>query len=249
METIRRNGRPAVGFGLAAADPTDLFAYRRLWEPFIRAHLNLWRKLNDNMEGSAGAQQCPPGIFPADQIANLSTVLKAHCAALDITRMRIDPVDANGISAQWNLWSNRSSAEILAAADVMLKQQQDVVARVAGQYKDQLLAIGKQLDIPIELPPVPSISSQQSVIAQLEGAYTTVKGVLQIAGYGTGTGLMWASNQSKAVAEGITDTVKGAAAAAQSTWTWIGLGAIVVLAGAGLIVYYVPKAPKKEAAA
>ena len=247
-EQLCLGGRPVVGFG-DDVGPVDLFSYRRMWEPFIAAHLNLWRMLNENMEDMVGSQQqCPSGIFTPDKIANLDTILRAHCAALDLTRIRISDTDPNGILTQWNLWQGSSSSQILNAADVMLKQQQGVVMNVAGQYKDELLAIAKQLGIAIQLPPTPALSTQQSVIAQLEGAYTSVKGILQIGGYAAGSTLMWAGDQTKAVTEGLTDTVKGAGEAAKSSWTWIGIGVGIAIVGAGVLIYYVPRAPRKAAA-
>lgn len=247
-EQLCLGGQPVVGFA-DDVGPVDLFSYRRMWEPFVAAHLNLWRMLNENMEDMVGSQQCPPGIFAPDQIANMDTILRAHCAALDMTRIRISDTDPNGILTQWNLWQGSSSSQILAAADVMLKQQQDVVMNVAGPYKDQLLTIAKQLGIAIKLPPTPAISTQQNVIAQLEGAYTTVKGILQVGGYAAGSTLMWAGDQTKAVTEGLTDTVKGAGEAAKSSWTWIALGIGVAIVGAGVIIYYVPRSTQKKAAA
>lgn len=246
-ETLCLGGVPVVGFG--DVGPTDLFMYRRMWEPFIAEHLALWRALNDNLENSADTQKCPAGVFTSDQIANLEPALRAFCNALSVTRARVGDTP-DGILPQWNLWSGKSSSEILAAAAVMLKQQQDVVARVAGSYKDDLLKIAKYMGIAIQLPPVPSFSTQQSVISQIEGAYTTVQGVLQIAGYGTGSTLVWVGNQTKAATEGLTDTIKGAGEAVRSSWTWIGIAAVLAVVGGVLVVYYVPrsKPERKEAA-
>lgn len=247
-ETICRNGAATLGFALREAGPTDLFMYRRMWEPFIAEHLALWRALNDNLESSADTQKCPPGVFTLDQIAGLDAAQRAHCAALGVTRARTGTTP-DGILPQWNLWSGKSSAEILAAAGEMLKQQQDVVSRVGGPYKDELLKVAKYLGITIQLPPVPALSTQQSVISQIEGAYTSVKGVLQIAGYGTGSALVWTGNQSKALTEGLTDTVKGTAEAVRSSWTWIGVAAVLAIVGGALVVYYVPRSAPKKAAA
>jgi hypothetical protein len=230
-----------VGLG----DVGDLLAYRQMWEPFIGAHLQQWRNVNEILE-RAFRDQCPPGIFESAQIENLpplpeamSTVRKQFCAALALSRMYTSETHPYGILPQWNAWKDSSSMEILAGAKPMLEHHQDVVMRVGGVDKDNLVRISKDWGIRIELPDLPSFSTQQEVIARIEGAYVSLKGVLQIIGYGAGEAVKKVADVSEAVAEGLVDTAKQL----PKTTRWIGIAAVVaaVVVGGALIIYYVPK--------
>ena len=66
----------------------------------------------------------------------------------------------------------------------MLQWMQEVVMQVSGPDKDALVKIAKRWNVDVELPNLPSFSTQQEVISRIEGAYVTTKGVLQILGYG-----------------------------------------------------------------
>jgi len=234
-----RNGAVVRGFGLGAdVSVGDLFAYRRTWEPFIAAHLRLWRQLNAGLESQAAAH-CPPGI--ATDLSKVDPSWRSLCAALSVTRARISDTDKSGIPRQWNEWQGKTSAEILAGAPVMLKWHQDVVAKVGGVYKDELFDIARFLGVDIDLPPVPDISIQQNVIARLEGAYVASKGILQIAAYGAGTQIVFVADESKAIIEGLTNTVKSLPDAAKSPWPWIALTAVAAVVGGVLIYPYLPR--------
>lgn len=221
--------------------PSDLLAYRRQWEPFIASHVALWRYLNSLFESTPAGQACPMGTDP-DSLNKLDPTTRAFCASLMLTRKRIDEVNpGSGIPAAWNAWAGKSPAEVTMGASSMLKWLQDVVKSVSGPYKDELLQIAKLWKIDVQLPDVPTLSTQQAIIAQIEGAYTAAKGVLQLAGYATGTSLVWAGTQVQALTEGLTDTVKALPKAISSPWLWVGVTAVVVAIGAGMVIYYVPK--------
>ncbi len=241
-ETIFLGNRRVVGFGgTGLGDVGDLLAYRQEWQPFILAHRDLWRYLNGLFENVDATKQCPTGIFDATQIQNLSSnpSLQSFCAALALTRMYSSDTNPLGIITQWNAWAGKSSAEILAGADVMLKWHQDVVTRVGSTYKDDLLKVAKIWGIDIQLPDVPSFGTQQEIIARIEGAYITTKGILQIAGYGIGETIMLAANVTQATAEGLTEAAKQI----PKTTRWLGVAAVVtaVVVGGALLVYYHPK--------
>jgi len=247
----RSNGFPIVfrvvgdikslGVGDAAVWPSDLLAYRQQWEPFIAAHLDLWRYLNSIFEATAAAKQCPAGIFTAAAISTLDAATQQFCASLALTRIRTSATDPGGILPQWNAWAGKSSAEILAGAPSILKWYQDVVLEVGGEYKDDLVKIAKLWNISgIELPPVPEFSAQESLIAHLEGAGLAAQGVLQIIGYGTGQVLVGAADTASAVAKGLRDTAKALPSVIGNPWTWIGITAVVAVVGGALIVHYFP---------
>lgn len=242
-EGIYLNGRRVIRLGLQApvgvGDVGDLLAYRQEWDSFIHAHLELWRTMNGYLEGVPEAQQCPPGVFDPSKINGLSDTMRSLCASIRLTRARTSDTDPGGIRQQWNAWANKSSTEIVAGAKPMLEWHQEVVMRVGGQFKDELLQLAKNWKIAIELPDLPSFSTQQEIIARIEGAYITAKGVIQIVGYGVGEVLEMAGDVTKAVAQGLTDTAKEL----PKTTRWIGIAAAVavVVVGGGLIIYYLPR--------
>jgi len=244
----RRVIRLAPNSGLG--DVGDLFAYRQEWEPFIKAHIDLWRNLNDRFEeaertsfvGNTEKKPCPAGIFTPDQIPAMSWGGgKSWCSALSLTRMMVSTTDPRGILPRWNAWNSKSSAQILAGAADMLSWLQSVVLQVGGPDKDKLLSIAKEwgLESNIKLPELPSFSTQQEIIARTEGAYTTTKGLLQLIGYGAGEQILTAANVEQAVSKGLTDTAKEL----PQTTRWIGIAAVVtaVVVGGILIVYYKPR--------
>jgi hypothetical protein len=229
------------GIGDAAVWPSDLLAYRQQWEPFIKAHLDLWRYLNGIFESVPAAQQCPKGVFTAAAVQSLDRATQQFCASLALTRIRTSATDPGGILPQWNAWAGKSSAEILAGASSMLKWHQDVVLEVGGEYKDDLVKIAKLWNITgLELPPVPSFSAQQSVITSIEGAGLAAQGLLQIIGYGTGQVLVGAADTASAVAKGMRDTAKALPGVFSSPWTWIGMVGVVAIVGGALVVHYLP---------
>jgi hypothetical protein len=247
-EGIYLDGHRVIALGLhgvGLGDVGDLLSYRQEWEPFIGAHLALWRYLNELLESIPDVQKCPAGIFDPSQINNLDSTTRAFCASLDLTRIRVSDTNPGGILQQWNLWKDRPSADLVAGASDMLKWHQSVVMRVAGQYKSELLQIAKLWNIAVQLPDVPTFSTQQEIIARIEGAYITTKGALQILGYGAGEVLDAAADQTQAVAQGLTETAKGIKNVATNTWTWIGVAAVLAVAGAGLVIYYVPRSPRR----
>ena len=245
-EVVFLRGRAVMYGSLGVGDfgdawPSDLLAYRREWEPFIAAHVALWRYLNSLFESTPAGQKCPTGVDQST-LGSLDPNTKAFCSSLMLTRLRGgDNTQTNppSISAMWDAWKNKSASDLLIGAATMLKQQQDVVQTVAGQYKDELLEIAKFWKIDIKLPDVPTIDTQQQIIAKIEGAYLATKGILQIAGYATGTALAWTNTQAAALTEGLTDTVKALPKAISSPWLWVGVTAVVVAIGAGMVVYYV----------
>lgn len=244
-EAIFLRGRRTTGFGLS--DVGDLLAYRQEWEPFIAAHLALWRDLNYRFENSSDVTKCPIGIFTNDQIPkDLDPVWQSWCATLALTRMMTSTTDPRGILPRWNAWAGKSSTEILAGAPDMLRWLQDVVMSVGGPDKVRLEENAKQWGIDIKLPELPSFSTQQEIIARTEGAYISTKGILQIIGYGAGETLKQAGDVTQAVAQGLTNTAK----ALPTTARWIGIAAAVtaVVVGGALIVYYVPRQTKPKAA-
>lgn len=236
-QRIIRLGLQGVGLG----DVGDLLAYRQEWEPFIAAHLGLWRYLNGLLESVPDAQKCPTGIFDASQIKTLDATSQAFCASLDLTRIRIDATNPGGILQQWNAWKDKSSADIVAGAADMLKWTQDTVLRVGGPYKAELLQIAKLWGITVQLPDVPSFSTQQEIMARAVGAYVTAKGVIEILGYGAGEALDTATDAAQATAKGLTETAKGVRQTILNPWLWIGMTTVVALVGAGLVIYYVPR--------
>lgn len=244
QDGIYIEGRRVIRLGLqgvGVGDVGDLLAYRQEWEPFIAAHIGLWRYLNGLLESVPDAAKCPTGIFDASQIDKFDSTSKAFCASLDLTRIRISDSNPGGILQQWNAWKDKSSAEMIAGADSMLKWLQDTVMRVGGSYKDELLQIARLWNISVQLPEVPTFSKQQEIIARIEGAYITTKGVLQLLGYGLGETLDAATSEAQAAAKGLSETAKGVSKVITSPWMWIGVSAVAALVGAGLIIYYVPR--------
>jgi hypothetical protein len=229
--------RPGVGLGVGSVG--DLLAYRQMWEPFIEAHLNLWREVNELLENNSEAAKCPAGIFDLAEIRNLPSVTRGFCASLYTSRVYTSPTHPLGILPQWNAWKNKSSAEILAGARSMLEWHQSVVLKVGGQYKDELVEIAKFWKIAIQLPDLPSFSLQDEVRARIEAAFVAAKGVIQLVGYGVGETLVMAGDVAEATAEGLKDT----AAQLPKTTRWIGVAAAVtaVVVGGVLIAYYVPR--------
>jgi hypothetical protein len=242
-EGIYYGGRKVIALnpglqGVGVGDAGDLLAYRQMWEPFISAHLQIWRDLNDAFEQNPMAQQCPTGIF--DKLpATTSTSVSDFCNALSLTRRKISPTDPGGILTQWNAWKDKSAADIVAGAPSMLAAQQNAVMRVGRDYANQLREIEKNFHLsPVKLPDVPSFSAQQELRARIEGAYITTKGVLQLIGYGVADELGMAADVTQAVAKGL----KGAAEEVPNTfrWVWITATIAAVVVGGALIMYYVP---------
>ncbi len=244
---IYYDGRRVIALaGVGLGDVGDLLAYRQEWEPFIQAHLALWRDLNNRFENSPDVTKCPPGIFTKDQIPKnidpdpaANAVWRSWCGALALTRMMTSTTDPNGILPRWNAWAGKTSAQILAGASDMLTWLQEVVVNVGGPDKDRLVDIGKQWDIAIQLPELPSFSTQQEVIARIEGAYITTKGVLQILGYGVGETISGAANVTQAVSQGLTDSAKALPKALN--WALIAGAVAVAVVGGALVVYYLPR--------
>lgn len=236
-EGIYYGGRKVISLGLG--DAGDLFAYRQEWEPFIKAHLDLWRDMNSRFESSPDVTKCPTGIFTDAQIKTTDPVWRSWCASLALTRMMTSSTDPNGILPRWNAWANKSSAEILAGAPDMLKWLQNVVLQVGGPDKDRLLEIGKAWGISVALPDLPSFSTQQEIIARTEGAYTTTKGILQLLGYGLGDTIQAAGGLAQAAAQGLKDTAQALPKAIN--WALVVGAVAVAVVGGLLIVYYVPR--------
>jgi hypothetical protein len=239
-EGIYYGGRKVISLGLG--DVGDLLAYRQEWEPFISAHLALWRDMNNRFENSPDVTKCPSGIFTNAQIPqNLDPVWKSWCASLALTRMMTSVTSPDGILPRWNAWKDKSSAQILAGAADMLKWHQDVVLSVGGPDKDKLLEIGKAWGIDIKLPDLPTFSEQQDVISRIQGAYVSTKGILQILGYGVGETITAAGDVAQAAAQGLKDTAKALPKA--FNWALIAGAVAVAVVGGALIVYYVPRRP------
>lgn len=237
-EGIYLDGQRVISLGLRGVglgDVGDLLAYRQEWEPFIAAHLALWRQINDLLENNSAAPKCVTS--PQDN--------PKFCAALALSRIRISDTDPDGIVKMWNAWKDKSSADILAGAAPMLAWHQDVVMRVGNQYKNELMQIAQTWGITVTLPNVPPFSLQQEIRARIEGAYVTAKGVVQLIGYSAGEMLGEARDLTDAVAKGLTDGAK----ALPNTLHWVavaGVIAAVVVVG-GLVVYYVPRRPSPPA--
>lgn len=241
-EGIFLDGRQVIRFGLG--DVGDLFAYRQEWEPFVAAHLELWRSMNEVLENNAVASQCPAGVFDDSKIQNLPPSLRSFCAALSLTRRRTSDTDVSGgILPQWNAWKDKSSAEILSGASSMLASQQAVVMRVGNDYKSELSDIAKIWNIDLKLPELPSFSTQQEIRARIEGAYVTTKGTIQLIGYSAGALLVEARDLADATAKGLTDTAKAIPNTAK--WVAVTAGITAVVVGGALIVYYMPRRAKR----
>lgn len=239
-EGIYIEGRKVIALsGVGVGDAGDLLAYRQMWEPFIKAHLDLWRDLNDSFEQNPMAQQCPPGIF--DKLpTTTSTSVSDFCNALSLTRRKISPTDPGGILMQWNAWKDKSAADIVAGASSMLLSQQNAVMRVGRDYANQLRDIEKNFHLsPVKLPDVPSFSTQQEIRARIEGAYITTKGVIQLIGYGVADELGMAADVYQATAQGLKDTAKELPNTFR--WVWITAAVTAVVVGGGLILYYAPR--------
>lgn len=247
-EQVYFSGRRVAAFGLrgvGVGDVGDLLAYREEWDSFIVAHAALWQYLNGLFESVPEAQKCPAGIFDVSQIQGLPLATQAFCADLKLTRILTSDTNALGILKRWNAYKDKSSAEILAGADSILKWYQQVVLDV-GSYKDDLVRIANFWGVTIELPDVPTFSKQQEIIARIEGAYVTTKGILKLIGYGVGQALATAADVTQATAEGLTEAAKQI----PKTFRWVAVAAAVtaVVVAGGLIVYYVPKSSKAKAA-
>jgi hypothetical protein len=244
-EGIYLDGQRVISLGLrdvGLGDVGDLLAYRQEWEPFVEAHIKLWRRMNDLLESVPEAQKCPPGNFSLSQIQNLPAETRAFCASLALTRIRTSVSDSNGILPQWNAWKDKSSADILAGASAMLEWHQGVVMRVGGEYKDDLLKLADLWRIPVQLPDLPDFSTQQAIRARIEGAFITTKGVIQIVGYGVGQTLKLVSDTTQAISEGLSDTAK----AIPKAVPWIGVAAAIALVVVGGALIY--NMPRREAA-
>ena len=244
---VIRLGLQGVGVG---ADVGDLLAYRQQWEPYIQAHLSLWRNVNRLLESIPEAQKCPKGLFKMSEVSSdLNDTERGYCASLVISRIHTSDTSVLGIAPQWNAWSGKSSSEILSGAKPMLEWHQNVVMRVGGPYKDELLKIANLWGLAIELPEVPEFTAQQEIRARIEGAYIATKGVIQIIGYGVGETLTMASTTAEAVAEGLQETAKKLPQAVSNPWTWIGIAGVLAVVGGGLLIYYVPRPARAKAAA
>ena len=222
--------------------PGDLLAYRQMWEPFIRAHVAIWRYMNSLFEATPAAKNCPAGNFTDAELQGLDPTMRGFCTSLLRTRvLGGSSTDAGSISAQWDAFAGKSNADIVAGAPSMLKWLQDVVKLVSGTYKDELLDIARFWKIDVKLPDAPPIDAQQQIIAKIEGAYVAAKGILELAGYATGTTLRWTATQAAALTEGLTNTVKALPQAINNPWLWVGVVAVAITIGTGLVIYYVPK--------
>lgn len=243
-EGIYLDGHRVISLGLRGADVGvgdvgDLLVYRQTWEPFVAAHLELWRALNEILENAPEAQKCPAGIFDVAGLKDLTPATRAFCASLSLTRIRVSNTDPGGILTQWNAWKDKQSIDLVAGAPDMLKWLQSVILRIGGTYKDELVDIAKYWSIPVKLPDVPSFSRQQEIIARIEGAYITTKGVLQIVGYNAVQTLRSVSNVAQAVGEGLRDTAHALPKALPTIGVVAAIAAVVV--GGGLLIYYVPR--------
>ncbi len=244
---VIRLGLQGVGVG---ANVGDLLAYRQQWEPFIAAHLNLWRGVNELLENTPTAKKCPEGIFKMGEVSTeLNDSERGYCASLNISRMYTNSTYPLGILPQWNAWSGKSSSEILSGAKSMLEWHQSVVMSVGGPYKDELFQIADIWGLAVELPKLPEFSKQQELRARIEGAYITTKGVIQIIGYGAGETLKMAGTTAEAVAEGLQETAKKLPGSLPKPWTWIGIVGVLAVVSAGVLIYYVPRTQRVKAAA
>jgi hypothetical protein len=246
-EGIYLDGQRVIRLGIGdvgVGDVGDLLAYRQMWEPFIAAHLKLWRDLNALLEGVPEAKKCPDGIFDMDQVQSTSVPTREFCQSLALSRMRVSATHPLGILKQWNTWSGKSSSEITAGAASMLRWHQGVVMSVGGPYKDELVKITQLWKLPLQLPDLPPFSLQDEIRARIEGAYIATKGTLQLIGYGVGETLKMAGEVGEAVAQGLSDTAKQL----PQTTRWIGIAAVVtaVVVGGALIVYYLPRKKQEE---
>ena len=239
-EGIYVNGRRVIRLGLEGTlgDVGDLLAYRQQWEPFIAAHLDLWRDLNGWLEARPDAAKCPPGIFDASKIKDDTTGL---CATIALTRARLSATDTgSGILAQWNAWRDKSSADLVAGASAMLANHQDTVMRVGGPYTKELLDYHKAWKLePPNLPPIPTFTAQQQLRARIEGAYITTKGVIQLIGYSASSLLGEARDIADATAKGLTDAAKELPNTFRNVAIAVAVTAVVV--GGVLFIYYKPR--------
>lgn len=238
---VIRLGMAGVGVGglQGVGDLGDLLAYRQMWEPFIAAHLSIWRSLNEILETAPEAQKCPLGIFDLAQISSPSVPTREFCADLLKTRIYTSATHPLGILARWNAFVGKSSSELLNGAAAVLKHHQGVVMDVGGPYKDALVKIAGDWKIDLKLPDVPAFSKQQEVRARLEAVYIATKGVVQIIGYGVGGALIKAGDVGEAIAQGLSDTAKQLPQTAR--WIGIAAGVTAVLVAGGLLVYYLPR--------
>ena len=239
-EMVFLGGRP-VALGLGDGDVGDLLAYRRAWEPFVAAHLELWREIRATLEATQIARDiCPPGVFDPSQIRG-NPAEASLCADLLLARIRTSPTSPEGILPQWNMWKDVSSSEMVAGAKLMLDWHQNIVMKVGGPMKDDLVRIAERWKLPIRLPDLPPFSLQQQIISRIEGAFIAVKGTLKLIGYAAGETLKLAGNTGEAVAEGLSDTAKALPKAISNPFVWIGVAAVVVVVGGALVVYYLPR--------
>ena len=246
-ELVFRNGRAVMygsfGVGDASVWPSDLLAYRQMWEPFIRAHIELWRYFQSLFEATPAGKTCPAGVDQSS-LNSLDPNMRAFCSSLLLARLRggdNTQTKPPSISAMWDAWRDKSASDILLGASTMLGQQQDVVRTVAGQYKDELLEIAKFWKIDVKLPDVPTFSTQQRSSRDRGSVHRLRKGFSSWPATRRGTTLQWTATQAAALTEGLTDTVKALPKAISSPWLWVGVTAVVVMIGAGMVIYYVPK--------
>ena len=98
-EGIYLDGRKVISLGIG--DVGDLFAYRKEWEPFIAAHLALWRDMNNRFERSEFVTKCPPGIFKNEDIKDPDPVWRSWCASLALTRLANASASLTGASEMY----------------------------------------------------------------------------------------------------------------------------------------------------
>lgn len=253
-EGIYVDGHRVIRFGMDGAPSVgvdgvgDLFAYREMWDPFIRAHFELWQYMKGLLESAPTSKKCPEGLFAPDQIKHLSDVEQSFCASLRLARMYTSNTDPYGIPRRWNAWSGLSSADMLANAQLIVRDLQATVMAVGGPYKDELVRLARLWKIEIELPDVPSFTTQQRIIANIEGAFTTAEGVLEIIGYGAGQSLEMAGDTADSVAESVRETAKAVPEAVRSPLIWVGVTAVLAVVGAGVLIYYAPRKRRSVAA-
>lgn len=247
-EGIYVDGRRVIRFGMEGAPPVgvegvgDLLAYRQMWDPFVKAHFDLWQYIKELIESAPTAKKCPDGLFSPDQIQHLSGVEQSLCASLRLARMYTSNTDPYGIPRRWNAWTGATSADMLVNTRLILKDLQATVMAVGDSYKDELVRIARLWKIEVELPDVPSFTLQQDIIARIEGAFTAAEGVLEIIGYGAGESLKMAGDTAEAVSEGLKETARAVPEAVRSPLVWIGVTAVIAVVGAGVLIY----APRKR---
>jgi hypothetical protein len=202
--------------------PSDVLAYRAMWNPYVQAIAKAAQSCADAWAAVAAGGQSPLVNLGQFAIPPDQTTLQEWA---DIWTLHV-----TDIYNQWNQFTGETDAQIVEGAAAMLEAFQAAVLKCGQYWVPQL-----QRDCPgVPLPTPPTVVDQVQVIAHLEGLGVLASGVLQILGVGADgalEGLGKAADWTEKKVSQIVDTVT-------SPWLWLTL-ALVALA---VVFIYAPRA-------